>query len=138
MKTAPNPHMIYADITMSNPREQGLSPLVVKALVDTGARFMCIPEHVAAQLKLEPSPNLGQREVTLADGSSRVVPYVGPLYVKFANRSCFTGALVMGDEVILGLTPMGDMDLVVFAEEKRLSVNPESPNFAMAYAKNAI
>jgi clan AA aspartic protease len=131
----PNPYMIYAELDISNPREQGLSALKINALVDTGSRFMLIPEHVALQLKLEPSPNNPHREVTLADGSSRLVPYVGPIYLKFQNRSCFTGALVMGDEPIIGLVAMGDMDLVVFTEEKRLAVNPDSPNIAMAYAK---
>lgn len=98
---------------------------------------MLIPQHIALQLKLEPSPHMPQREVTLADGSARLVPYVGPLQIQFENRTCFTGALVMGDEPVLGLVPMGDMDLVVFTEEKRLAVNPESPNIATAYAKSA-
>lgn len=30
------------------------------------------------------------------------VPYVGPLKVTFENRICFVGALVMGDEILLG------------------------------------
>lgn len=42
-----------------------------------------------------------RREVTLADGSRRVIPYVGPIRVRFGNRPCFVGAMVLGHEVIL-------------------------------------
>jgi hypothetical protein len=41
------------------------------------------------------------------------VPYVGPIEVRFKNRVGFAGALVMGDQVLLGAIPMEDMDLVV-------------------------
>lgn len=77
---------------------------------DPGALHLCIPEHVAIQLRLE---QLYEREVTTADGSKRLCPYVGPVEVRFGDRACFTGALVLGDEVLLGAVPMEDMDLVV-------------------------
>ena len=73
-----------------------------RVLVDTGAATLCIPEHLAIQLKLEA---IDQREVTLADGQRKSVPYVGPLQVGFQKRSCFTGALVLGDAVLLGVVP---------------------------------
>ncbi len=31
----------------------------------------------------------------------------------FGDRLCFVGALVMGDDVLLGAVPMEDMDLTV-------------------------
>ena len=40
--------------------------------------------------------------ITLADGSKTLVPYLGPLGLRFEIRQCFVGALVMGDEVLLG------------------------------------
>ncbi|MDO8412864.1 MAG: clan AA aspartic protease [Gallionellaceae bacterium] len=126
---------VYADILLSNPREPGLVPLRAKALVDTGSNFLILPEHIAIQLKFESSPIDATREITLADGSHRTVPYVGPVSVRFGNRMCFVGALVMGDEPLLGLVPMADMDLVVYAEERRLDVNPDSPNIPSAKAK---
>ena len=64
------------------------------------------------QLQLE---QIETREVTTADERSHVVPYVGPIRIKFENRNCFTGALVIGDTVLLGAVPMEDMDLVVVA-----------------------
>jgi hypothetical protein len=45
------------------------------------------------------------------------------------------GAIVMGDEVLLGAIPMEDMDLVVLRQHRRVDVNPLNPNFAAAIAK---
>nr|VFJ62365.1 MAG: hypothetical protein BECKDK2373C_GA0170839_10966 [Candidatus Kentron sp. DK] len=69
-----------------------------------------------------------KREVTTADGKRRPVPYVGPIQVKFENRTCFTGALVLGDGVLLGAVPVEDMDLVVSARMQQVTVNPQSQN----------
>ena len=123
---------VHADIQLTNPRSETLKPLSVKAMVDTGALMLCIPEHVATQLNLEEN---SQREVTTADGRTHMVPYVGPIEIKFENRSCFVGALVLGDDVLLGAIPMEDMDLIVLPAHRKLVVNPESPNFPHALVK---
>ena len=124
--------LVTADVTLSNPRLSDLEPMAVEALADTGAVHLCIPEHVQYQLKLEP---LEDREITLADGSKKSVPYVGPIQVRFKNRLGFTGALVMGDQVLFGVIPMEDMDLVVIPGTRRLAVNPDSPNIATSIVK---
>lgn len=124
--------LAFADITLENPREASLKPIAVRALADSGAVLLCIPEHIATQLKLE---KLYDREVTTADGRQQLVPYVGPVHVRFKNRGCMVGALMMGDEVLLGEVPMQDMDLVVFPREQRIDVNPANPNFAHAKVK---
>ncbi len=121
-----------AELTLSNPVRPELSALTCPALADTGAMHLCIPAHTALQLGLE---TLEQREVTLADGSKKLVPYVGPVGVRFANRRCFVGALVMGDEVLLGAIPMEDMDLVVAPMRRDVTVNPASPNIPSSLAK---
>ena len=123
---------VYADIELSNPRERELRAVRVNALVDTGAMMLCIPEHLQVQLKLEEAE---KREITTADGSRHLVPYVGPISVRFENRSCFVGALVLGDQVLLGAVPMEDMDLVVNPARRTITVNPENPNFAHALVK---
>ena len=97
-------------IQLKNPRLLDLHPIDVDMLVDTGALHMCIPEHVALQLKLEP---VDTKEVTLADGSKKLVPYVGPIQVKFQNRLGFVGALVLGDQALLGAIPMEAMDSIL-------------------------
>jgi clan AA aspartic protease len=124
--------LINAQIELSNPRDQNIKPIQVRSLVDTGSLHLCIPEHVAIQLELE---ELYKREVTTADGKKHLVPYMGPISVKFENRGCFTGALVFGDEVLLGAVPMEDMDILVSPAKHALIVNPESPNIAMSIAK---
>ncbi len=124
--------LIRTDITLRNPRDRGLAPLTVNALVDTGALHLCIPEHLAIQLRLE---RLEEREVTTADGVRRLCAYVGPIEVHFGNRGCFTGALVLGDEILLGAVPMEDMDLVVSLATRSVTVNPASPNIATTIVK---
>jgi len=123
---------VFAQIELSNPRQPELSSLKVKALADTGALMLCIPEHVALQLQLETE---SMREVSVADGRNIEVPYVGPVKVSFGKRTCFVGALVLGDEVLLGAVPMEDMDLVVNPSRRELTVDPSSPNIPHARVK---
>jgi hypothetical protein len=54
--------------------------------------------------------------------------------VRFRNRRCFTGAMVLGNEVLLGAIPMEDMDLVLQPHLQSIDVNPESPNIAVSLA----
>ena len=123
---------VHAEIKLKNPRLPDLSPISVTAMVDTGALTLCIPDHIALQLKLEIN---NQREVTIADGRKQLVPYVGPIEVLFENRNCFVGALMIGDEVLLGAVAMEDMDLIVAPSHRKLIVNPDSPNFPHALVK---
>lgn len=125
--------LVYAEIALKNPRNTQLLPLQVKALVDTGAVHLCIPEHVALQLELQEHQ---KREVEFADGRRQLCPYVGPLEINFAGRQCFTGALVVGDAVLLGAIPMEDMDLVVHPARPTLSVNPSNPNMPVSLVKS--
>jgi clan AA aspartic protease len=126
--------LVSAALILSNPRDPALAPVEIPALADTGSVFLCIPEHVRLQLRLE---TLQEREVTLADGSRRSVPYVGPVVVRFKNRIGVMGALVLGDEVLLGAIPMEDMDLVVDPGRRTVDVNPASPNIASGIVKSA-
>ncbi len=127
--------LIYADIDLINPREPGLRPMKARAMFDSGAITLCIPEHVALQLNLA---ELEKRAVTTADGRSALVSYVGPLQIRFENRNCFTGALVMGDAVLMGAVPMEDMDLVLNPRLQQVTVNPASPNIPTAVVKSAV
>ncbi len=125
--------MIAATVELSNPKQPQLNPLNVSALVDAGAMTVCIPEHVAVQLQLA---EIERREVTTTDERSHVVPYVGPIQIRFQNRTCFTGALVLGDTVLFGAVPMEDMDLVISPPSRRtIEVNPKSPNIPSAVVK---
>ena len=121
-----------AKLSLDNSRLPSLKPLEVQALADTGALFLCIPEHVANQLQLRES---SKKEVTVADGRRQFGTYVGPIHIRFENRECYVGAVVLEDQVLLGAVPMEDMDLVVIASERRVAVNPLNPNFAAGIVK---
>jgi clan AA aspartic protease len=116
-----------AKLTLKNPRRPDLQQVEVDALADSGSVFLVIPQHIQIQLGLD---ELEKREAILADGTKRFVPYVGPVELHFKNRGAFTGAIVMGDQVLLGAIPMEDMDLVVIPQSRTVDVNPASPNFA--------
>jgi len=124
--------LVYSTIKLANALKNANAEMEVTCLVDTGSTYLCIPSHVAVQLGLK---ELDTREVTLADGVSKSVPYVGPVKVSFEKRFCFVGALVIGNEVLLGAVPMEDMDLVVHPKLFKLSVNPDSPNIARGVLK---
>lgn len=119
-------------LILSNIARPELESLQVGAMADAGALHLCITEHVAKQLQLKET---SEREITLADGTKKVVPYVSGVEVRFANRIASVGALVMGDEVLLGAIPMEDLDLIVHPATQQALVNPDNPNIAASMAK---
>jgi clan AA aspartic protease len=124
--------IIYTEIRLGNVGRSDLEEINATALVDSGALHLCIPEHVAVQLQLV---RLQKREVTTADGRSHLVDYVGPVKIALLGRECITGALVLGNQVLLGAIAMEDMDLVIEPSRQKVSVNPASPNIASSIAK---
>jgi hypothetical protein len=82
------------------------------------------------------------RTFVVADQENRVAAYfsltvgqVDTVKVRFRNRRCFTGAMVLGNEVLLGAIAMEDMDLVLRPQLQSVDVNPESPNIPLSLAK---
>lgn len=124
----------YADLRLANDARDDLEEIDACAVVDTGALHLCIPEHIAMQLQLKTRQ---QREVQTADGKSHLVDYVAPVRISLLNRECVTGALVLGNQVLLGAIPMEDMDLIIEPARQRVSVNPASPNTPLSLAKQA-
>ena len=123
--------IVYQRIRIYNAARPELEEIDAKALVDSGAIDLCIPRHVAIQLKLEA---IEQREVTYADGRKEAVDYVGPVKIECFGRHAFTGAMVMGDTVRLGAIPMESMDLLVDPRRLQLIPNPANPNIPGALA----
>lgn len=126
--------LVHANLELSNPVLQQKTSLKISALVDSRALHLCIPEHVAIQLGYDLTTS-DKREVTTADGKKHLVSYVGPLMVRFQARSCYVGALVLGDEVLLGAVPMEDMDLIIIPSRQEVAYNPTSPNVPASVAK---
>ena len=121
-----------AKVELRNPRRPDLAPVTVEALADTGADHLSIPEDVQRLLALEQADT---KTITLADGTARAVPYVGPLQLRLGNRTGFAGALVMGDQPLLGAIALQDMDLVVIPKTRQVVVNPSSPDMATGSAR---
>ena len=124
--------LVKAMVKLSNPCRNDLVPLEAESIVSTGAVSLCIPERIANQLRLDV---LEHREVIVGDGKRLICPYVGPIQVGYKNRNCYSGALVLGDSVLLGLITLQDMDLIVYPAAQRLSVNPGSPNIPSVIIK---
>ena len=114
--------------------ENEIKQVRVDALVDSGAYMLAINETVKAQLDL---PFIEKQIGTLADESAIEVEIVGPVEVRFENRSTSVRALVLpGDsEVLLGAIPMEDMDVLIDPRQQKLVVNPKHPNKAQKHLK---
>lgn len=106
----------------------------ITALVDSGAYMLSINENIKTQLDL---PVIENQFVTLADETTIEVEIVGPVEVRFENRSTSVRALVLpGDaEVLLGAIPMEDMDVLIDPRQRKLVVNPKHPYVANKYLK---
>jgi clan AA aspartic protease len=106
----------------------------VNALVDSGAYNMCINETIQSQLQL---PFVEKRTGQLANGEIETYDLVGPVTVKFKNRTTICNALVLpGDnEILLGAIPMEDMDVVIDPKRQTLEVHPDHPYFAQMKLK---
>jgi clan AA aspartic protease len=126
--------IVRCPVRLYNDARPEIEEVDANAVVDTGAMNLCIPEHVAIQLRLQ---KLYEREVVTADGRRHIVPYVGGVRVETQGRGCVTGALVFGNEVLLGAIPMEDMDMVVHPARLTAIPNPENPNIAVSLALGA-
>lgn len=114
--------------------EDKIKQVKVKALVDSGAYMLCINENVRAQLDL---PIIEKQFGTLADETLIEFDVVGPVEVRFENRSTSVRAIVLpGDaEILLGAIPMEDMDVLIDPRGEKLVVNPKHPYVATKHLK---
>jgi clan AA aspartic protease len=137
--------LTYADIELINSEDIGLARrhiigheeikrMHVTMLVDSGAYNLCINENIQAQLQL---PFIEKRVAELANGSREAYDVVGPVEVKFKNRSTSCRAIVLpGDsEPLLGAIPLEDMDVLIHPLHQKLIVNPEHPFMAQMKLK---
>lgn len=137
--------MVYADIELINADDLALvrrnmldkdevKRMHVNMIVDSGAYMMAINETIQGQLAL---PFIEKRKNILADGSVVEYEVVGPLFVKFKNRSASCNALVLpgNNEPLLGAIPMEEMDVLIHPLRQELIVNPEHPYMAQLNLK---
>lgn len=133
--------LVYADITLINAidvemakrniiGDEDIKQLTINMMVNSGAYMMAINETIQAQLQL---PYIEKRKSILADGSIKEYEIVGPIHVKFSNRTATCSAVVLpGDsEPLLGAIPMEEMDVLIHPRRQELVVNPEHPYYAV-------
>lgn len=123
--------LVYQHIRLANAANPELEEIDANALVDSGAIDLCIPGLIARQLRLG---KLEERMIMLADGRQEIVDYVGPIVVEVFGRKAFTGALVTGNQVLLGAIPMESMDVLIDPRRQQLIPNPAHPNIPGAMA----
>jgi clan AA aspartic protease len=137
--------LVYADIELINADDIALvrrniidqdevKRMHINMLVDSGAYMMAINETIQEQLQL---PFKEKRKSVMADGSVVEHNVVGPIEVKFKNRTAVCNAVVLqgNNEPLLGAIPMEEMDVLIHPLRQELIVNPEHPYFAQLKLK---
>jgi hypothetical protein len=137
--------LVYADIELINSTDlemarrhiigdEEVKRVRLRMLADSGAYMMAINENIQAQLDL---PFVEKRKAVMANGVVQEFDVVGPVIVKFANRTGVCNAFVLeGDgEPLLGSIPMEELDVLIHPKRQELIVNPEHPDYAVLYMK---
>jgi clan AA aspartic protease len=137
--------LVYADITLINADdlamarrniigEDEIRKMTVNMLVDSGAYMMGINQTIQEQLNL---PFIEKRKAILADGTVKEFDVVGPIMVKFKNRTATCSAMVLegSSESLLGAIPMEEMDVLIHPQRQELIVNPDHPYYAQLSLK---
>ena len=136
---------VYANITLLNSMDailaqegdiplENVRKMEVRAMVDSGAMSLTINEKTAEQLGLKVRKRI---EVVLADGSLRKCDYAGPVDILFENRFACCNALVLpgADEILLGVIPLEEMDVIIDPFSQQLTVHPDRPHCAQMKVK---
>lgn len=137
--------LVYAEIDLLNGGDVYLNRIKqlgedevrrirVNSLVYSGSYVLVINENIKNQLGL---PVIEKQIATLADESTIEAEIVGPVEVRFENRRTTVDAMVFpnNSEVLLGVIPMEDMDVLIDPKQQKLIVNPKHPYVATKYVK---
>ena len=122
---------VYAEITLKNGSdlvrvrdgsitEQDVRSRTVTAMVDTGATTLIIGESLCRELGLDV---ISTRAAYLAGGAEVFCKVTEPVQICWRERTSITSAWVLpGDEdVLLGVIPLEEMDLVVNPVSRELA-----------------
>ncbi len=95
------------------------------ALIDTGAVSSVIPANVMKILGLL---SRGERVAEYADGRKDIVKLTEPVIFNIIGRETEEGAMVLGDEVLIGQTILEVLDLQVDCRNQKVIPNPAHPD----------
>ena len=137
--------LVYAQIELINNDDLALERrniigedevrrLTVTALVDTGSYMLCINEEIQEQMQF---PIVEKRKGQLANGEIAEFDVVYSVELRFKNRRTICNAMVLpgSNEVLLGVIPVEDMDVLIHPLRQELIVNPDHPYFAQMKLK---
>ena len=136
---------VHAEIELTNEYDvlrnyDGLLPeneirrVTTMALVDTGAWDLVINEEIQQRLNLRV---VGKQTVKLADETLLEVDIVGPVAIRFEDRTAITTAIVLPatSEVLLGAYPLEGLDAFVDPKRQKLLLNPKTPGNPTLYIR---
>src|SRR5438552_12262643 len=98
---------------------------IVEALIDTGATRLTIPSFVADQLGII---RLGHTDAEYADGRVEEVDTTEGIQIEMFGRTAIRDAMVLGTQVLIGVTVLEDLDLLVDCKRQRVMPPPDRPD----------
>jgi len=127
---------VKIDLTIRNARDVVMARLghlppeqihtyTTQALIDTGATRSVLPPFVAEQLGLI---RLSRTAARYANGLLEEVDVTEPFLVAILGRETSDDAMVLGEDVLLGVTILEKLDLLVDCARQRLIPNPAHPD----------
>lgn len=93
----------------------------VSASADADADYLCLPAAIVRRLGL---PSSNTRNVSARHGLVVQCRYVGPVLIQVGRASAYTGAVELGDEVVLGKIALGHLGLKIDPLENDLVADP--------------
>ena len=119
---------VHVQVILTNHREEVMARLgqlapeqvhryETEALIDTGAVRSTLPPAVADRLGLF---RLGHTEAKYADGRVEEVDMTEAISIEMRRRKAVTTAMVLGEQILLGVIVLEDLDLMVDCSRNRL------------------
>ena len=127
---------VKIEITLRNARDVVMARLghlppeqvhtyTTQGLIDTGATRSVLPPFVAERLGLI---RLSRTEARFANVLLEEVDVTEPFLVDILGRAASDDAMVLGEDVLLGVTILEKLDLLVDCTHRRLIPNPAHPD----------
>ena len=108
--------------------QKQIRTVTVEAVVDTGAVRSCIPVDLKEKLGLETVRHINAQ---MANGQTESVEQTEAGYIEILDRLATESFLVLGSEVLIGMTVLSATDLHLDGNRQKVITNPDHPNSAV-------
>jgi len=121
---------VYAELTLRNSEDVALAnqgfikpenirTVTVTAIVDTGSYSLMLDEQTSEKLGLGKT---GEKPIRIANGERIICPVTTPVEINWKNRESVMRAISVPGlpQILLGLLPLEDMDLIVHPHKHEL------------------